>query len=62
MPDDFASRLMQQLQFHSFSIASVTGTYPSPNKRGLHCLSVLITDRMDRWALRDATTLSDRTH
>jgi hypothetical protein len=42
-----------------FSTASVTGTNPSPNKRGLHCLSVLLTDRME---LHDATTLSDRTH
>jgi hypothetical protein len=44
------SRLMHSfLPFHSLSIASVTGTNPSPNKRGLHCLSVLLTDtdRMD---------------
>jgi hypothetical protein len=27
--------------------ARITGTTPSPNKRGLHCLSVLLTDRMD---------------
>jgi hypothetical protein len=34
--------------FHSFPInASITGTNPSPNKRGLHCLSVSLTDRMD---------------
>jgi hypothetical protein len=29
------------------SNASITGTNPSPNKRGLHCLSVSLTDRMD---------------
>jgi hypothetical protein len=31
-----------------FSIASVTGTNLSPNKRGLHCLSMLLTDPSDR--------------
>jgi hypothetical protein len=34
---------------------------PSPNKRGLHCLSVLLTDRMDAASVHDATNLSDRT-
>jgi hypothetical protein len=38
----------------------ITGTNPSPSKRGLHCLSVSLTDRMD--AAQNATTPSDRTH
>jgi hypothetical protein len=40
-------RLMQATSVPFFSNASITGTNPSPNKRGLHCLSVPLTDRMD---------------
>jgi hypothetical protein len=38
---------MQATSVPFFSNASITGTNPSPNKRGLHCLSVSLTDRMD---------------
>jgi hypothetical protein len=38
---------MQATSVLFFSNASITGTNPSPNKRGLHCLSVSLTDRMD---------------
>jgi hypothetical protein len=31
-----------------FLLKSVTRTNPSPNKRGLHCLSVLLTDPSDQ--------------
>jgi hypothetical protein len=60
MPDDFVG--CRQLPFHSLSNASITGTTPSPNKRGLHFLSVLLTHSLTGWTLHDATTLSDRTH
>jgi hypothetical protein len=44
-----------------FSNASITATVkkPSPNKRGLHCLSVSLTRSLTGWTLHDATTLSD---
>jgi hypothetical protein len=43
--DDFVC--CRQPLFRSFSIASVTGTNPSPNNRALHCLSVSLTDLMN---------------
>jgi hypothetical protein len=53
MPDDLV-RCRQPL-FHSFSIASVTKTNPSPNKRGLHCLSMLLTAPRDQMGPRCMT-------